>query len=177
MNLEKMQELKELAKRIKATATFFDDAGRIQQTIGVAVFHFAVDNLNSIEKLQIYAVPVAQSPVWETAFTSEQCDAVLSGDLLVAASIIIDENCLAQVLLGLSHDPTSEYESVDYALTVQTETCKRCSLCKATDKVLQRCAGCKLVRFCNTACQTAHWTAGHKIVCKRLKILRTPTAE
>jgi hypothetical protein len=31
--------------------------------------------------------------------------------------------------------------------------------------VFQRCSACKQVRYCSRACQAAHWTAGHKMVC------------
>ena len=32
-----------------------------------------------------------------------------------------------------------------------------------------RCAGCNVERYCSKACQVAHWKAGHKKVCKKLK--------
>ena len=43
-----------------------------------------------------------------------------------------------------------------------------CAGCGATNSP-KRCAGCKAVSYCNTVCQTAHWKAGHKKECGRLR--------
>eukprot|EP01116_Phalansterium_solitarium_P018745 TRINITY_DN5079_c0_g1_i1.p1 TRINITY_DN5079_c0_g1~~TRINITY_DN5079_c0_g1_i1.p1 ORF type:complete len:149 (+),score=7.93 TRINITY_DN5079_c0_g1_i1:780-1226(+) len=34
---------------------------------------------------------------------------------------------------------------------------------------LKRCAGCERVSYCGKTCQTSHWKAEHKRVCKTLK--------
>jgi len=44
--------------------------------------------------------------------------------------------------------------------------CARCAHCAAPD-ALERCAGCRVVVYCNLACQKAAWPA-HKTSCKHL---------
>ncbi|KAF6256113.1 hypothetical protein COO60DRAFT_1531023 [Scenedesmus sp. NREL 46B-D3] len=33
----------------------------------------------------------------------------------------------------------------------------------------QRCSGCRAARYCSRDCQAAHWRAGHRGVCKRIR--------
>jgi hypothetical protein len=39
-----------------------------------------------------------------------------------------------------------------------------CGNCHSIDRVLLRCARCKVARYCNTECQTAHWKL-HRSFC------------
>ena len=43
---------------------------------------------------------------------------------------------------------------------------KCCAACGAANATL-RCGGCRAVRFCGSACQKAHWRAGHRHGCVR----------
>ena len=43
-----------------------------------------------------------------------------------------------------------------------------CANCARQSEGLQMCQGCKVIRYCNSECQSMHWPA-HKHVCKVLK--------
>ena len=46
-----------------------------------------------------------------------------------------------------------------------------CAQCGAVEPALgkfNKCAGCKVVRYCSADCQRAHWKTTHKGDCKRL---------
>ncbi|KAK7056854.1 hypothetical protein VNI00_002571 [Paramarasmius palmivorus] len=45
---------------------------------------------------------------------------------------------------------------------------KRCDACYIlpNDIQLKKCTGCASFWYCDTACQSAHWVAGHKKICK-----------
>lgn len=47
-------------------------------------------------------------------------------------------------------------------------SCKksRCHYCFKSDDALQRCAGCKMVCYCNLNCQKMDWKQAHSIECK-----------
>jgi len=57
------------------------------------------------------------------------------------------------------------------------EFCDWCLKRAESDKTLQRCSRCKIVRYCSSSCQRTAWTKGfHKEECQRLSALsgRTP---
>lgn len=167
MTHEWMQKLDELAARINATPQFFKDAKTLQQTMGTAMFHFAIDGLAIDTKhVSCAAVPVAHSPVWEHITTEAECESLLSGDLLATFNVFFEGSESKEIYMGLTEILG---ETIEYTLHEQLMVQHHCSQCKATDKPLSTCSSCKLVRYCQETCQHQHWKAGHKNVCKRLK--------
>jgi hypothetical protein len=50
-----------------------------------------------------------------------------------------------------------------------SHACACCHKAAVAGKKLQKCAGCKAVRYCSSECQAQHWkTGGHRQQCKRL---------
>jgi hypothetical protein len=54
------------------------------------------------------------------------------------------------------------------ANAVQRHVCSRpgCGRTDTADIKFQKCAGCRLVRYCTLLCQSAHWKSEHKQECK-----------
>ena len=40
-----------------------------------------------------------------------------------------------------------------------------CAVCRKRDSTMQKCGGCKRVRYCSQDCQTKHWEGGHADDC------------
>lgn len=51
------------------------------------------------------------------------------------------------------------------AVLVQTNQNAECNQCHQMPKKLERCSGCKKVKYCNKVCQKAAWPR-HKHICK-----------
>ena len=64
---------------------------------------------------------------------------------------------------------------------LRAEYCTHCGKAGSVQKsagarYLSKCAGCSRTRYCNKACQAAHWKAGHSVMCKRAAQNRGPAA-
>ena len=47
------------------------------------------------------------------------------------------------------------------------DLCAHCGKEPDAKKKLLTCGRCKVAKYCNAACQKAHWGAGHKGTCKK----------
>lgn len=84
-----------------------------------------------------------------------------------------------QGLTPLHHAALKGHKGVDdYLLKKGAEfeargsTGKACKCCGATDVSLMRCAACRVVCYCNLACQKRDWREGHKVECATLNEMR-----
>lgn len=59
-------------------------------------------------------------------------------------------------------------ESEEPFVKTLNASCKNlhCNCCFQSNSHLQRCAGCKIVWYCNSECQKNDWKSAHSIECK-----------
>ena len=60
-----------------------------------------------------------------------------------------------------------QLEHVPHVLRICGRTCACCGAQTEAGVELQRCSGCWRVYYCGRACQSKHWSNGHKGVCSR----------
>ena len=88
---------------------------------------------------------------------------------LICTQLVLNEKLASigfcEVLTLPSPDRTHEETHRLVNLLTRKVNEKVCSQCQHLCKELQRCGGCKRVRYCSVKCQKRDWINGHKDIC------------